>query len=77
MLFRVFFVYSFYVSVLRNEFSFRRLSSFIMLDGVGVLGKFDFEIVDFFFFGCLLGLVLVLRKIVIFVLDGEYFVGVG
>lgn len=41
-----------------------------MLDGSS-LGKFDFEVSDFFLFGSPLGLVLALRKTVIPVLDGK------
>lgn len=41
-----------------------------MLDGSS-LGKFDFEVSDFFLFGSPLGLVLALRKTVIPMLDGE------
>lgn len=41
-----------------------------MLDG-GSLGKFDFEVSDFFLFGSPLGLVLALRKTVIPMLDGK------
>ncbi|XP_062360341.1 membrane-associated phosphatidylinositol transfer protein 2 isoform X4 [Cinclus cinclus] len=44
------------------------LSSSTMLDG-GNIGKFDFEITDFFLFGSPLGLVLALRKTVIPALD--------
>lgn len=43
-----------------------------MLDGSS-LGKFDFEVSDFFLFGSPLGLVLALRKTVIPMLDGELF----
>uniref|UniRef100_A0A7N6FK93 DDHD domain-containing protein n=1 Tax=Anabas testudineus TaxID=64144 RepID=A0A7N6FK93_ANATE len=46
----------------------RRSSSSTMLDG-GSLGKFDFEVSDFFLFGSPLGLVLALRKTVIPMLD--------
>lgn len=42
-----------------------------MLDG-GSIGKFDFEITDFFLFGSPLGLVLALRKTVIPALDSKY-----
>ncbi|XP_060049183.1 membrane-associated phosphatidylinositol transfer protein 2 isoform X7 [Erinaceus europaeus] len=45
------------------------LTSSTMLDSVGTLGKFDFEIADLFLFGCPLGLVLALRKTVIPALD--------
>uniref|UniRef100_A0A3Q4BP59 DDHD domain-containing protein n=1 Tax=Mola mola TaxID=94237 RepID=A0A3Q4BP59_MOLML len=55
-------------SVLRNEAASRRSSSSTMLDGSS-LGKFDFEVSDFFLFGSPLGLVLALRKTVIPVLD--------
>lgn len=41
-----------------------------MLEG-GSLGKFDFEVTDFFLFGSPLGLVLALRKTVVPTLDGE------
>uniref|UniRef100_A0A3P8W1E7 Phosphatidylinositol transfer protein membrane associated 2 n=1 Tax=Cynoglossus semilaevis TaxID=244447 RepID=A0A3P8W1E7_CYNSE len=54
--------------VLRNDAASRRSSSNTMLDG-GSLGKFDFEVSDFFLFGSLLGLVLALRKTVIPMLD--------
>uniref|UniRef100_A0A8C5G6E5 Membrane-associated phosphatidylinositol transfer protein 2-like n=1 Tax=Gouania willdenowi TaxID=441366 RepID=A0A8C5G6E5_GOUWI len=46
----------------------RRSSSSTMLDGSS-LGKFDFEVTDFFLFGSPLGLVLALRKTVIPMLD--------
>lgn len=35
------------------------------------MGKFDFEVTDFFLFGSPLGLVLALRKTVVPSLDGE------
>jgi hypothetical protein len=41
-----------------------------MLDA-GALGKFEFEVSDFFMFGSPLGLVLALRKTVIPVMDGK------
>lgn len=41
-----------------------------MLEGGGALGKFDFEVSDFFLFGSPLGLVLALRKTVVPSLDG-------
>lgn len=41
-----------------------------MLDGSS-LGKFDFEVSDFFLFGSPLGLVLALRKTVIPMLDSK------
>lgn len=37
------------------------------------MGKFDFEVTDFFLFGSPLGLVLALRKTVVPSLDGEEF----
>lgn len=43
-----------------------------MLEGCS-LGKFDFEVTDFFLFGCPLGLVLALRKTVVPSLDGGEF----
>uniref|UniRef100_A0A3P9PY66 Phosphatidylinositol transfer protein membrane associated 2 n=1 Tax=Poecilia reticulata TaxID=8081 RepID=A0A3P9PY66_POERE len=46
----------------------RRSSNSTMLDG-GSLGKFDFEVTDFFLFGSPLGLVLALRKTVVPSLD--------
>uniref|UniRef100_A0A3P9IXS0 Phosphatidylinositol transfer protein membrane associated 2 n=1 Tax=Oryzias latipes TaxID=8090 RepID=A0A3P9IXS0_ORYLA len=55
-------------SVLRSDATSRRSSSSTMLDGSSV-GKFDFEVSDFFLFGSPLGLVLALRKTVIPVLD--------
>lgn len=61
---------SLHSSVLRNDTTSRRSSSSTMLDG-GSLGKFDFEVSDFFLFGSPLGLVLALRKTVIPMLDGE------
>lgn len=42
-----------------------------MLDGSS-LGKFDFEVSDFFLFGSPLGLVLALRKTVIPMLDSKF-----
>ncbi|XP_026178023.1 membrane-associated phosphatidylinositol transfer protein 2 isoform X2 [Mastacembelus armatus] len=62
------FLSSLHSSVLRNDGVSRRSSSSTMLDG-GSLGKFDFEVSDFFLFGSPLGLVLALRKTVIPVLD--------
>ncbi|MEQ2177364.1 Membrane-associated phosphatidylinositol transfer protein 2, partial [Goodea atripinnis] len=61
---------AFLSSVLRNDAASRRSSSSTMLDG-GSLGKFDFEVSDFFLFGSPLGLVLALRKTVIPMLDGR------
>uniref|UniRef100_A0A8C2HUU1 Phosphatidylinositol transfer protein membrane associated 2 n=1 Tax=Cyprinus carpio TaxID=7962 RepID=A0A8C2HUU1_CYPCA len=57
-------------SVLRNDPGSRRSSSSTMLEGGGALGKFDFEVSDFFLFGSPLGLVLALRKTVVPSLDG-------
>ncbi|XP_075754683.1 membrane-associated phosphatidylinositol transfer protein 2 isoform X4 [Pelodiscus sinensis] len=62
------FLSSLHSSVLRNDPGSRRSSSSTMLDGGG-LGKFEFEITDFFLFGSPLGLVLALRKTVIPALD--------
>ncbi|XP_069611908.1 membrane-associated phosphatidylinositol transfer protein 2 isoform X9 [Ranitomeya imitator] len=62
------FLSSLHSSVLRNDPGSRRSSSSTMLDG-GSIGKFDFEISDFFLFGSPLGLVLALRKTVIPALD--------
>ncbi|XP_054852331.1 membrane-associated phosphatidylinositol transfer protein 2 isoform X3 [Eublepharis macularius] len=62
------FLSSLHSSILRNYPGSRRSSSSIMLDG-GNLGKFEFEITDFFLFGSPLGLVLALRKTVIPTLD--------
>ncbi|NXF04105.1 PITM2 protein, partial [Smithornis capensis] len=62
------FLSSLHSSVLRNDPSSRRSSSSTMLDG-GNIGKFEFEITDFFLFGSPLGLVLALRKTVIPALD--------
>ncbi|XP_063346266.1 membrane-associated phosphatidylinositol transfer protein 2-like isoform X4 [Pelmatolapia mariae] len=62
------FLSSLHSSVLRNDTTSRRSSSSTMLDG-GSLGKFDFEVSDFFLFGSPLGLVLALRKTVIPMLD--------
>uniref|UniRef100_A0A672JTW3 DDHD domain-containing protein n=1 Tax=Salarias fasciatus TaxID=181472 RepID=A0A672JTW3_SALFA len=59
---------SLHSSVLRSDAVSRRSSSSTMLDG-GSLGKFDFEVSDFFLFGSPLGLVLALRKTVIPMLD--------
>uniref|UniRef100_A0A673K2B9 Membrane-associated phosphatidylinositol transfer protein 2-like n=1 Tax=Sinocyclocheilus rhinocerous TaxID=307959 RepID=A0A673K2B9_9TELE len=44
-------------------------ASSTMLEGGGALGKFDFEVSDFFLFGSPLGLVLALRKTVVPSLD--------
>ncbi|XP_074061579.1 membrane-associated phosphatidylinositol transfer protein 2 isoform X8 [Macrotis lagotis] len=63
------FLSSLHSSVLRNDPNSRRSSSSAMLDGTGSLGKFEFEITDFFLFGSPLGLVLALRKTVIPALD--------
>ncbi|XP_044131644.1 membrane-associated phosphatidylinositol transfer protein 2 isoform X8 [Bufo gargarizans] len=62
------FLSSLHSSVLRNDPGSRRSSSSTMLDG-GSIGKFEFEISDFFLFGSPLGLVLALRKTVIPALD--------
>ncbi|XP_013866055.1 membrane-associated phosphatidylinositol transfer protein 2 isoform X2 [Austrofundulus limnaeus] len=62
------FLSSLHSSVLRNDTTSRRSSSSTMLDGSS-LGKFDFEVSDFFLFGSPLGLVLALRKTVIPMLD--------
>ncbi|XP_073169108.1 membrane-associated phosphatidylinositol transfer protein 2 isoform X6 [Lepidochelys kempii] len=62
------FLSSLHSSVLRNDPGSRRSSSSTMLDG-GNVGKFEFEITDFFLFGSPLGLVLALRKTVIPALD--------
>lgn len=62
------FLSSLHSSVLRNDAASRRSSSSTMLDGCS-LGKFDFEVSDFFLFGSPLGLVLALRKTVIPMLD--------
>ncbi|KAL0979379.1 hypothetical protein UPYG_G00184310 [Umbra pygmaea] len=55
-------------SVLRTDPSSRRSSSSTFQDA-GSLGKFEFEVADFFLFGSPLGLVLALRKTVIPSLD--------
>ncbi|XP_023699083.1 membrane-associated phosphatidylinositol transfer protein 2 isoform X4 [Paramormyrops kingsleyae] len=62
------FLSSLHSSVLRNDPGSRRSSSSTMLEG-NSLGKFDFEVSDFFLFGSPLGLVLALRKTVIPMLD--------
>ncbi|XP_041916357.1 membrane-associated phosphatidylinositol transfer protein 2-like isoform X2 [Alosa sapidissima] len=62
------FLSSLHSSVLRNDPGSRRSSSSTMLEG-GALGKFDFEVTDFFLFGSPLGLVLALRKTVVPTLD--------
>ncbi|NXY48730.1 PITM2 protein, partial [Ceuthmochares aereus] len=62
------FLSSLHSSVLRNDPGSRRSSSSTMLDG-GNIGKFEFEITDFFLFGSPLGLVLALRKTVLPALD--------
>uniref|UniRef100_A0A672KX94 Phosphatidylinositol transfer protein membrane associated 2 n=1 Tax=Sinocyclocheilus grahami TaxID=75366 RepID=A0A672KX94_SINGR len=63
------FLTSLHASVLRNDPGSRRSSSSTMLEGGGALGKFDFEVSDFFLFGSPLGLVLALRKTVVPSLD--------
>uniref|UniRef100_A0A8C8IYJ3 DDHD domain-containing protein n=1 Tax=Oncorhynchus tshawytscha TaxID=74940 RepID=A0A8C8IYJ3_ONCTS len=62
------FLTSLHSSVLRTDPSSRRSSSSTFQDA-GSLGKFEFEVADFFLFGSPLGLVLALRKSVIPVLD--------
>ncbi|KAJ8005652.1 hypothetical protein DPEC_G00120150 [Dallia pectoralis] len=62
------FLTSLHASVLRTDSGSRRSSSSTFQDA-GSLGKFDFEVADFFLFGSPLGLVLALRKTVIPVLD--------
>uniref|UniRef100_A0A8C7NTK2 DDHD domain-containing protein n=1 Tax=Oncorhynchus mykiss TaxID=8022 RepID=A0A8C7NTK2_ONCMY len=59
---------SLHSSVLRTDPCSRRSSSSTFQDA-GCLGRFDFEVADFFLFGSPLGLVLALRKTVIPVLD--------
>ncbi|XP_059401231.1 membrane-associated phosphatidylinositol transfer protein 2-like isoform X3 [Carassius carassius] len=63
------FLTSLHSSVLRTDPGSRRSSSSTMLEGGGALGKFDFEVSDFFLFGSPLGLVLALRKTVVPSLD--------
>nr|XP_046230408.1 membrane-associated phosphatidylinositol transfer protein 2-like isoform X2 [Scatophagus argus] len=58
------FLSSLHSSVLHGEPGSRRSSNSTMLEG-GSLGKFDFEVTDFFLFGSPLGLVLALRKTVV------------
>ncbi|XP_038589959.1 membrane-associated phosphatidylinositol transfer protein 2-like isoform X2 [Micropterus salmoides] len=62
------FLSSLHSSVLLGEPGSRRSSNSTMLEG-GSLGKFDFEVTDFFLFGSPLGLVLALRKTVVPSLD--------
>ncbi|KAM9735785.1 LOW QUALITY PROTEIN: membrane-associated phosphatidylinositol transfer protein 2-like [Menidia menidia] len=62
------FLSSLHSSVLHGDPGSRRSSSSTMLEG-GSLGKFDFEVTDFFLFGSPLGLVLALRKTVVPSLD--------
>ncbi|KAM7392431.1 hypothetical protein PAMA_007515 [Pampus argenteus] len=62
------FLSSLHSSVLHAEPGSRRSSNSTMLEG-GSLGKFDFEVTDFFLFGSPLGLVLALRKTVVPSLD--------
>nr|XP_057918985.1 membrane-associated phosphatidylinositol transfer protein 2-like isoform X2 [Doryrhamphus excisus] len=62
------FLSSLHSSVIHGETGSRRSSNSTMLEG-GSLGKFDFEVTDFFLFGSPLGLVLALRKTVVPSLD--------
>ncbi|KAM4635820.1 membrane-associated phosphatidylinositol transfer protein 2 isoform 2-T2 [Polymixia lowei] len=62
------FLSSLHSSVLHGEPGSRRSSNSTMLEG-GSLGRFDFEVTDFFLFGSPLGLVLALRKTVVPSLD--------
>ncbi|XP_024918241.1 membrane-associated phosphatidylinositol transfer protein 2 isoform X2 [Cynoglossus semilaevis] len=62
------FLSSLHSIVLHAEPGSRRSSNSTMLEG-GSLGKFDFEVTDFFLFGSPLGLVLALRKTVVPTLD--------
>uniref|UniRef100_A0A8D3CKV1 Phosphatidylinositol transfer protein membrane associated 2 n=1 Tax=Scophthalmus maximus TaxID=52904 RepID=A0A8D3CKV1_SCOMX len=62
------FLSSLHSRVLHAEPGSRRSSNSTMLEG-GSLGKFDFEVTDFFLFGSPLGLVLALRKTVVPSLD--------
>ncbi|XP_037121625.1 membrane-associated phosphatidylinositol transfer protein 2-like isoform X2 [Syngnathus acus] len=62
------FLSSLHSSVIHAEPCSRRSSNSTMLEG-GSLGKFDFEVTDFFLFGSPLGLVLALRKTVVPSLD--------
>lgn len=66
----MFSVVSLHSSVLHGEPGSRRSSNSTMLEG-GSLGKFYFEVTDFFLFGSPLGLVLALRKTVVPSLDGK------
>lgn len=68
---------SLHSSALKNFPGSRRSSSSTQLDGGGNLGKFEFEISDFFLFGCPLGLVLALRKTIIPTLDSRFPGGEG
>src|SRR4029434_1351948 len=43
----------------------RSSSNSTMLEGGGAMGRFDFDVADFFLFGSPLGLVLALRKTVV------------
>ncbi|XP_071401591.1 membrane-associated phosphatidylinositol transfer protein 2-like isoform X4 [Centroberyx affinis] len=62
------FLSSLHSSVIHGEPGSRRSSNSTMLEG-GSLGRFDFEVTDFFLFGSPLGLVLALRKTVVPSLD--------
>ncbi|XP_071754255.1 membrane-associated phosphatidylinositol transfer protein 2 isoform X3 [Centroberyx gerrardi] len=62
------FLSSLHSSVIHGEPGSRRSSNSTMLEG-GSLGRFDFEVTDFFLFGSPLGLVLALRKTVLPSLD--------
>ncbi|KAM6423457.1 membrane-associated phosphatidylinositol transfer protein 2 isoform 7-T8 [Liasis olivaceus] len=62
------FLSSLHSSALKNFPGSRRSSSSTQLDG-GNVGKFEFEVTDFFLFGSPLGLVLALRKTIIPTLD--------
>ncbi|XP_029920716.1 membrane-associated phosphatidylinositol transfer protein 2 isoform X8 [Myripristis murdjan] len=62
------FLSSLHSSVIHGEPGSRRSSNSTMLEG-GSLGRFDFEVTDFFLFGSPLGLVLALRKTVVPLLD--------
>uniref|UniRef100_A0AAQ4P355 Phosphatidylinositol transfer protein membrane associated 2 n=1 Tax=Gasterosteus aculeatus aculeatus TaxID=481459 RepID=A0AAQ4P355_GASAC len=62
------FLSSLHSSALLGEPGSRRSSGSTMLEG-GSLGKFDFEVTDFFTFGSPLGLVLALRKTAVPTLD--------
>lgn len=63
------FVYSIHSSVLKDDMDFPRTGSSNLCEVI--MGRFDFEVSDFFLFGSPLGLVLAMRRTVLPGIDGK------